>query len=44
MRAMTDTAGGILWFLFQLVVVVLAIIGVLALLALKYGVLHVRER
>ena len=38
---MTDTAGGILWFLFQLVVVVLAIIGALALLALRQGVLVV---
>ena len=38
---MIDTAGGILWFLFQLVVVVLAIVGALALLGLKYGVLAV---
>ena len=38
---MIDTACGILWFLFQLVVVVLAIIGVLALLGLRQGVLVV---
>ena len=38
---MANTARGIAWFVFQLVVVVLAIIGALALLALRQGVLVV---